>query len=885
MTNDREILLRINLDQDKALKDLVALKDRIAILKTEQKALDATTAEGKIQYAAYQAQITNLTKESRGLENALQHTAGAFNFEAGSIAANRAEYNKLVAELKNLAKPSQEQIDRAKQLSDRLKEQEKALGNTSRNVGNYAESIKEALLEVDLLRQKEAALREEQAKVDKATEEGKRTYAAYGAEIERVAEQVKKQETALGVAEKSQTSFKDAINETGLANTVLGQKLNQGAEGFQKLKAGVDAAKTGFTTLRGAIAATGIGLLVIALTSLFSYFTKTNEGSKRLAQGMAFIQTFVGVLIDKFSALGKIIFEAINNPMAALKAFGDGLKTFVMDRINLLMSGVSGLGKAFSQLFDGNFKEAAKTAGEAFLNINRGINPVVIGLELGTTAAKGLADGFKEIGKQAIESGQKAMILAEQLQRLTTLERTLSVSNAKRRAEAELLIKVADNNTAAEEKRMDALKRANLLLEESAKKELELLKAKLANLEATNSLTDSSEEDLQKEADLRIQIIEMEKQFTVLRQDNINKISQLQKEYVAKEIERIKSLDQAHAELEASRLSRNVDTTNKLLKNNEDELSKVLSNQKLNEQQKFEIGKEFVEAQKSLIDARLINEEIAESQRASTLLDNEQLLADDRVRIEEELAAKITDIRTKAAEDKLKIDESQAKREEAAAEAKVKLESMVGDAKMNLASTAFGAIASLMDQESAAYKLFASGQALIDMLRAQVAALAPPPVGLGPVFGPIAAATAGIQGVATIAKINGVKFAKGGFTGEGFGFTDETGEKPAGVVHHEEWVAPKWMNKHPKIRPMIKRLESIRLKGSYATGGYVGSVSNFNSDGGLNARSMSQPVMNGIEQRNNIAEVVSSFPPIVVKVDDINKVNNRKTKVKALANS
>lgn len=36
-------------------------------------------------------------------------------------------------------------------------------------------------------------------------------------------------------------------------------------------------------------------------------------------------------------------------------------------------------------------------------------------------------------------------------------------------------------------------------------------------------------------------------------------------------------------------------------------------------------------------------------------------------------------------------------------------------------------------------------------------------------------------------------YAKGGFTGIGFGKRDETGEVPAGIVHAGEWVAPHWM--------------------------------------------------------------------------------------------
>lgn len=53
-------------------------------------------------------------------------------------------------------------------------------------------------------------------------------------------------------------------------------------------------------------------------------------------------------------------------------------------------------------------------------------------------------------------------------------------------------------------------------------------------------------------------------------------------------------------------------------------------------------------------------------------------------------------------------------------------------------------------------------------------------------------------------------FAEGGFTGSGFGSADSTGFKPAGVVHENEWVAPKWMLKEPRTAKVIDYLESVR---------------------------------------------------------------------------
>lgn len=144
MADDRSIILSLELNSAQALTSIVSLKERIAALKTEQKTLNTETAEGKKQYAAYQAQITNLTKEQRSLENSLQATTGTMNFQKGSIAANRAELSKLTAEYKNLAAPTKDQTSKILDLTNKLKGQEEAIGSANRNVGNYTQSILQA---------------------------------------------------------------------------------------------------------------------------------------------------------------------------------------------------------------------------------------------------------------------------------------------------------------------------------------------------------------------------------------------------------------------------------------------------------------------------------------------------------------------------------------------------------------------------------------------------------------------------------------------------------------------------------------------------------------------------------------------------------------------
>lgn len=78
----------------------------------------------------------------------------------------------------------------------------------------------------------------------------------------------------------------------------------------------------------------------------------------------------------------------------------------------------------------------------------------------------------------------------------------------------------------------------------------------------------------------------------------------------------------------------------------------------------------------------------------------------------------------------------------------------------------------------------------------------------------------GIRTAIAVAKIAATKFAFGGYTGRGYGMPDETGFRPAGIVHENEYVAPAWMTRNPDTAPVIAWLESRRLR-KYADGGLV----------------------------------------------------------------
>ena len=113
------------------------------------------------------------------------------------------------------------------------------------------------------------------------------------------------------------------------------------------------------------------------------------------------------------------------------------------------------------------------------------------------------------------------------------------------------------------------------------------------------------------------------------------------------------------------------------------------------------------------------------------------------------------------------LDEIMKRRKKIATETsnfEIKTEQLTADAKRTIVANSLGQIAGLMGEESKAGKALAVASTLINTYNAAAAALAGPPVGAGPVFGPIVAAGAIASGLANVAKIKATKlpFGDGG---------------------------------------------------------------------------------------------------------------------------
>ena len=137
----------------------------------------------------------------------------------------------------------------------------------------------------------------------------------------------------------------------------------------------------------------------------------------------------------------------------------------------------------------------------------------------------------------------------------------------------------------------------------------------------------------------------------------------------------------------------------------------------------------------------------------------------------------------------------------------------------------FGNIAQLLGENTAAGKAAAIAQATINTYQGitevwRAKSVLPEPFGTAAKV--VSTATVLASGLKSVGVIKGTNtgFYEGGPTGNKAIYNDQYGAV-TGVVHEDEWVAPKWMNESPQYAPTIQWLEKARKKeiGQFYEGG------------------------------------------------------------------
>ena len=815
-------LLNIKINQDDinaAIANAAKARTELDKLKATNKELENQKKELMKADGDQSAAITKLNKKIsdnstqiksnstivRQNEKIVVDNTAAQNANSGSITQLR-EQLKLVS--KRWADLSEEERENeeiggklAKQktdLTEKLKAEEKATGDTRRNVGNYSEGVQEAIQSSGLFGRQLGQLKQAQAAYTSASK----------------------------LATKGTKSF-----------------------GF-------------------ALAATGIGAIVIAIGALVAAFSSTQKGADAISKALEPVKAVFQGLIGIAQDLSTQLFDAFKNPKQAVLDLWEAIKTNIVNRIT-----------AIPQLF----KSVFDTVVASFSFLGNSIKAIVadipiIGRGIDKASAKRNADEAADVLKQSLKDTGQALIqlntgldkaqqkslvnfVKAQGDRLSIAKQTgakiaalqiqieqteidLTKRRAELNAEFERSKEISEDESVSEEERRKAAVAAIEAQNELLQRNQDFLDLQIEKKKLELSLNDSDRKAKKELAELEAQRIQFEAEAAGKRTSARNFLESLDAQIDAKRLAAIKERDAAEAEFAQLMTERQVQRI-------EEEKLRLLEDRAEGLITKQEYEDALLEIENQTIIKSLAAAELAKEEAIA----NTQLTENERQRIINESNAIILQGRKQLADQELKVTDDKAKKEK-------QIEKAKEDFKKQLQQQAFALVKDLAGQNTALSKALGIAEVGISTQVAATSALTPPPVGAGPIAGiPLAAITVA-RGLASAAKIAGIGFAQGGFTGDGYGSPDSSGYKPAGIVHEGEYVIKKSMVDNPAFSGVINAIEMSRLKG-YADGGFV-------------SRSASLPATQGLESaqlQSTLSELRNMQP--IVKVTDINRVSGQ----------
>ncbi|MGI4871501.1 MAG: hypothetical protein ACRYFX_10020 [Janthinobacterium lividum] len=273
-------------------------------------------------------------------------------------------------------------------------------------------------------------------------------------------------------------------------------------QGLAGLQGAGETGALGFKALASGIALTGLGIFLILLGAVVTYFTNTAEGGKQLKQVLAGVGAVVNILTGAVAAFGKGIIEAVTHPLDSIKAIGEAIKENLINRFT-----------AFSVILDG-----IKSGN--FTKINDGIIQAGTGISNASEKAQKLAQGFADTAKAAAAAADQARRVEEENQRLVKVRRDVELLEKKEQGQLEVLLRLSRDQNLTHEQRKQKLQEAGEIERKASERILDLNGRELVQLERKLSLANGTNEASQLKADIAAK--ELEIQDKKNERDSIN---------------------------------------------------------------------------------------------------------------------------------------------------------------------------------------------------------------------------------------------------------------------------------------------------------------------------------------------------------------------------
>ena len=344
---------------------------------------------------------------------------------------------------------------------------------------------------------------------------------------------------------------KKSTDKAGGGFDMLGSKADQMTGGMVSgMRNGVKGIKgmiAGMKTLKFAIAATGIGLLVVLIGSVVAAVSKLQGPMDKFKQLTAGLGAVIDVIGDSLAFIGEAIINAFTKPQDALDSITAGFKG-VWDWLTQINAVIQGSILFVLLQLKKRFIETAIATKEFFggdaSGLRESLEETKLAIEAVEKAVSDAADGIKQPFLDAADAAgeyfdklKDVAIAAANLQKAEqALEETRivqTVAQAKRNkliAESRL---IAEDETKSFATRTAALEEALALEKQNLEEKIAVATEEARIATQRNSLSESTREDRQAEADALAKVFELEERSLKQSKRIFTELQSLQKEEAA----------------------------------------------------------------------------------------------------------------------------------------------------------------------------------------------------------------------------------------------------------------------------------------------------------------------------------------------------------------
>lgn len=443
----------------------------------QNKELNDAIQKTVIQLDDQKSSLTDLNKQKREQTTLLQAHNTVMDAEIGSNNQLRAQLKILTTDYDKLSQEERDNTDAGRELAaetlnitNKLKENEKAVGDNRRNVGNYEAAITSALGKINIMG---VNLGELTQNIREGYETGMQLVDAMKAQA--AASQ------ATAVATRAQGA---ATVGTTAATGGLSKAMN-----FLKI----------------ALISTGIGAIVVALGLLVAGFLSTQRGADAVTRVLEPLKAIMSSLWGVVQNLGTALVDAFTNPQKALSAVGDVIENQISKRIQAVKD-------LFMSIINLDFKSVGKNFLSAFTfndEIKSGVKET------------------KEFFNEAIKKGQQVAALQKKIE-----EGEIALIKSKDEYEDKErdLQEISKDTSKSFAERKAAVDEILKITEDYFKKEADILRMKIEQLKVQQSMGHVSREDKKKMEELVSQLDAVEDMVADKRKENIKVTSGLKNE-------------------------------------------------------------------------------------------------------------------------------------------------------------------------------------------------------------------------------------------------------------------------------------------------------------------------------------------------------------------